>query len=34
MGGKNHNNFKENQPPRKKIIKWTAAIIKCRYSAK
>ena len=34
IGGKNQNIFNEYQPPKKKIIKWTDEIIKCRYSHK
>lgn len=34
MGGKNHRIFKAYQPPKKKTIKWTEEIIKCKYSAK
>ena len=34
IGGKTLFNLKINQPPKKKITKWTEDIIKCKYSAK
>lgn len=34
IGGKNHNMLSPYQPPPKKITVWTAAITRCKYSAK